>query len=596
MTTKQIVSILEHMARLLVLTGANPFKSRAFENGARIVEALDEDLAELVEEGRLQEIDGVGKGLTAALTELVREGRFSDYEELKASIPDGLHEVLRIPGLGPKKVRFLWKEADVKSIDELEAAAKDGKLRGHAGFGPKTESNILRGIEQRRQATGRVLWLTARGVAAGFEQALRDDPRVKRLEVAGSLRRRSETVHDVDLVAAVDEEEREAVMESFATSPSVNRVVARGPTKTSILTDDDVQVDLRIVGVDEFPFALHHFTGSKEHNTAMRGRAKKMGLTMSEWGVFRDGEEDSLPAADEEEVFGLLGLPWIPPEIREDQGEIEAAEEDRLPALLTAADLRGALHVHTTASDGRASLREVVEAARELGWKYLGISDHSVSAVYANGLSAERLREQGEEIVELQKEFRGLRILCGIESDILEDGTLDYDDDVLASLDFVIASVHSRLTMDVERMTERILTAMRHPAVTILGHPTGRRLLAREAYAVDLERVIVEAGRTGVALELNAHPRRLDLDWRLHRRAVREKVTISIGPDAHARDDLAFVELGVGAARKGWLTKKDVLNSWTPRQLTAFLARRRKSWKPEPGVRSRYDENGEPLT
>ncbi|MGH2569735.1 MAG: PHP domain-containing protein, partial [bacterium] len=429
--------------------------------------------------------------------------------------------------------------------------------------------------------------------AVAFERLLADHPKVRRVSVAGSLRRRMETVHDADLLASVDEADRDEVMDAFVGAPLVDAVIAHGPTKSSVRTAGGLQVDLRAVSDDEFPFALHHFTGSREHNTRLRSRAKKLGLKMSEWGVFRG--EERLHASTEEEVLALIGLPWIPPELREDLGEVEAAEEGRLPRLLEPEDLHGVLHVHTTYSDGRNSLREKVEAARDRGWSWIGIADHSQTPVYANGLPVERVRAQHAEIRELSRTIEGIAILAGIESDILEDGSLDYDDEILAEFDFVIASVHSQLSMPRERMTERILTAIRHPATTVLGHPTGRQLLVREPYDVDLERILAEAGRLGVAVELNAGPHRLDLDWRWCRKAVAEGVTISIGPDAHRAEALDDTLLGVGVARKGWLTAKDVLNTRGTDDLREHFVRRRAAWKPVPGRRSRWGERGELL-
>jgi DNA polymerase (family 10) len=591
---QRVAAVLEEMSLLLELTGANPFKSRAYANGARAVQSLDEDLETLLEEDRLRAVKGIGKNIAVHVAEIVRDESFAEYEDLKASVPAGLLDVLRIPGLGAKKVRTLWKEIGVTGPAELEAAARGGQLRDLAGFGRRSEEKILEGIAQLEQYAGRFLWHHAYARAVEFERLLHEHPKVQRVSVAGSLRRRMETVHDADLLAAVDERDRDEVMTAFVEAPVVERVMAKGATKSSVLTAGGLTVDLRAVTDREFPFALHHFTGSKEHNTLLRGRAKKRGLKMSEWGVFRGDER--LSAANEEEVLGLVGLPWIPPELREDQGEIDAADAGGLPVLLEPEDLRGVLHVHTTYSDGRNTLREMVEAAQQRGWTYLGISDHSQTPVYANGLPVERVREQHREIDELRREFPDFSIFKGIESDILDDGSLDYDDDLLATFDFVIASVHSRLSMPRARMTERILTAIRHPAVTILGHPTGRQLLTREPYELDVERVLVEAGRLGVSVELNATPRRLDLDWRWCRRAVAEGILISIGPDAHRVDGLDHTLIGVGVARKGWLTAGDVLNCRGPEELREHFDRRRRAWQPLAGRRSRWSEDGELLS
>jgi DNA polymerase (family 10) len=383
-------------------------------------------------------------------------------------------------------------------------------------------------------------------------------------------------------------------MEAFARLDFVEKTLAKGATKSSVLTKSGIQVDLRAVAPEEFPFALHHFTGSKEHNTKLRGRAKAMGLRMSEWGVFRG--ETRLEARTEEDVFALVGLPFIPPELREDLGEIEAADSHSLPTLVERSDIRGVLHVHTTASDGRATLREMARGAIAQGLGFLGIADHSPSAAYANGLDAARLRAQRREIEDVRREFPDLAILHGTESDILEDGRLDFDDDVLAELDFVVASVHSRFGLAREAMTERVLTALRHPAVAVLGHPTGRLLLERDPYAIDMERVLEEAGRLGVAVEINANPHRLDLDWRLHRTAISHGVTLSIGPDAHDVAGLEDTWIGVGIARKGWVGPRHLLNCRSPEEVLSFCRRRRENGPPARAERSRYGPDGERLT
>ncbi len=593
MDKHRVAAVLEEVGTLLELTGANSFRVRAFANAARALDALDADLDELVRQERLAEIPGIGKGIARDVAELVTTGTLAVHEELRARVPAGLLGILRVPGLGPKKVRALWERLGVSDLAALEAAAHEGRLRQLEGFGAKTEEKILAGIERVRQYEGRALWPIAWRAARELADALEKDPRVRRVEIAGSLRRRLETAHDADLLAAVEEPDREAVMEAFTASPLVREVIVRGPTKSSVVSAGGLQVDLRAVSDAEFPFALHHFTGSKEHNTKLRTRAKSMGLRMSEWGVFRG--EEPLPAKDEAGVFAILGLAFIEPELREDLGEIEAAESGALPRLLERGDVRGVLHAHTTASDGRASLREMVDAARERGLAYLGISDHSPAAFYANGLDAARLRAQRAEIEALRRARTDFTILHGVESDILDDGSLDYDDEVLAELDFVVASVHSRFGLSSDAMTERVLTAIRHPAVSILGHPTGRLLLEREPFAIDVDAVLREAARLGVAVELNANPHRLDLDWRMLRRAASLGVTISIGPDAHEAAGLDDTWIGVGIARTGWLGPEHVLNCRSAGEVLAFCAKRREGWTPAAGTRSRFGARGERL-
>jgi DNA polymerase (family 10) len=588
---RRAAAVLQEVAALLELNGANPFKVRAFTNAARSILSLEDDLEILVRERRLSQIPGIGKGLERDLTELVSTGSLRAHEELRASMPAGLTGLLRVPGLGPKKVRLLWEKLQIGDLDALEAACRTGRLSELEGFGEKTEQKILEGLEYARKFEGRVLWSVAHRIGSMIREELEKHPRVARVAVAGSIRRCVETVHDVDLLASVEEEHREEVMTAFTKGAWAASVAGRGPTKSSVITLEGLQVDLRAVSEMEFPFALHHFTGSKEHNTKLRGMAKARGLKMSEWGMFRG--EDLLPARDEAEVFALLDLPYIPPEMRENQGEIEAALSGALPRLVDKSSIRGVLHAHTTASDGKATLREMAEGARERGFEFLGIADHSPSAFYANGLDAGRLRVQGAEIRALNAQNIGLTILHGAESDIRDDGSLDFDDDVLATLDFVVASIHSRFGMPQDAMTERILTAIRHPAVAVLGHLTGRRLLQREGYEVDVDRILEEAGRLGVAIEINGHPQRLDLDWRHLRRAVSLGVTLSIGPDAHSVADLDHTWIGLGIARKGWLEPGNLLNCGSVEDVLSFCRRRRENWRPESGARSRYGAQGE---
>lgn len=593
MDKHEVARTLDEVGALLELSGANSFRVRAFVNAARHLESLEDDLDRLHQAGQLESIPGIGKGIAQDISELISTGKLQTLENLRSEIPATLLELLKIQGLGPKKVRTLWQSQGITDLAGLEDAARDGRLRELAGFGAKSQEKILAGIDRVKRDSGRRLWPKAFAAALEVAGRLQTLPQVRAIEIAGSLRRRMETVHDVDLIAAVDVADREAVMSAFVSGTGVAQVLARGETKSSVLLAGGLQVDLRAVAADEFASALHHFTGSKEHNTALRSRAKGLGLKMSEWGLFRGDER--LPAADETELFALLGLDYIPPELREDQGEIEAAEAHAIGTLIEDRDLRGVMHVHTTASDGRATLREMVLAARERGLEYLGISDHSPTAAYANGLHADRLREQGREIRALQTETGSFTIFHGTESDILEQGALDFDDDVLAELDFVVASVHSHFGLSETLQTERIVTALRHPAVAILGHPTGRLLLERDPYAVDVEFVIAEAARCGVAIELNANPHRLDLDWRFLRRAVSQGATISIGPDAHSVIGLDDTFVGVGVARKGWIRPAHVLNCRSSQDVLSFCKARRRNWAPQKGTRSRFGPEGELL-
>ncbi len=552
-----VAKILEEISLLLELAGENPFKSRAYSQAARTIATLDEDLRQLVETDTLKKVKGIGTALDQKIKELVQTGKLLYYEELKASIPEGLFQLLRIPGLGPKKVKTLYDTLQISSIAELEYACKENRLIELKGFGIKTQENILKGIGQLKRYQGQYFYSEALSIARKLLESLSEIPGVSQASMAGSIRRCKEVVKDIDLVAA--SEQPELVIEGFTKLSSVDQVLGAGKTKASVRLDTGINADLRVVAPHEFPYALHHFTGSKEHNTAIRQLAKTKGLKVNEYGIFRG--EQLIECADEAGLFETLGMAYIPPELREGYGEIEAAIKGELPKLIDANDIKGIYHVHTTYSDGSNSLEEIVLACRSMGYEYVGISDHSQSAFYANGLQVERLKKQWEEIDKLNEAYPDITILKGIESDIKADGSLDYDDQTLEQLDFVIASVHSGFRMTQEEMTARLIKAMAHPAVTMLGHPTGRLLLGREGYPLDLERVLEAALRHQVAVELNASPARLDLDWRYLKKAKEMGVLIAINPDAHRIGELEDVYYGVLIARKGWLEAKDVLNA-----------------------------------
>ncbi|MFQ3671791.1 MAG: DNA polymerase/3'-5' exonuclease PolX [Verrucomicrobiia bacterium] len=578
MSKAEVAEVLKEIATLLELKGENPFKSRAYVNAARAVEACEEPLERLVAEGRLGEVKGLGEALQEKVRRLVVEGRLEYYEELKRSLPAGLPELLRIPGLGPKKIKLLHEELGVVDVATLEAACRGEAIRGLAGFGEKSVAKLLAGIEQfrmyaRQHRAGDVLEM-----AEGLVELLRGHPAVVRVALAGSLRRGKEVIKDIDLIASSKDPVR--VMEMFVGLPGVIEVVNHGETKSSVLLEGGVPCDLRVVEDFQFPYALHHFTGSKEHNVALRQRAIGRGMKMSEWGLFRQGSGEGgelVVCRDEAELFGALGLEFVPPELRENLGEIEAAEAGRLPRLVEWTELRGCFHNHTTASDGRNTLEEMAEAAEALGLEYLGIADHSRSSYQAHGLSEERLMEQVARIQELNGSGRfEVRLLAGVECDILKGGELDFGDDVLAQLDYVVASVHAGFSGSEAEMTERLVRAMRNRWVTMLGHPTGRLLLQREGYPVDLGRVIEVAAETGTWIELNASPWRLDLDWRWWRRAAEAGVRCAINPDAHSVEQLGYLRLGVAAARKGWLRREDVVNTLRWSELEPRLGEKRR--------------------
>jgi len=567
-TKEEIIAILDELALLLEMKGENPFKSRAYSNAARSLEGLEEDLDAVLREGRLGDIKGIGTAIGKKIEELAATGELRYHRELKSGIPPGHFELLKIPGLGPKRIRFLYERLGIVTVGELEYAAQVNRLVDLPGFGRKSQEKILEGIAALKRYRERRLYIEAIGEARALRQALLDRQDVTAADIAGSLRRGCETVKDIDLLAAA--ETPQTLADAFASLSGVLSVVAKGETKVSVTLLSGINVDLRIVSPREYPYALHHLTGSREHNTALRGRAKKRGLKMNEYGLFRG--EESLPCGNEEEIFAALELSYIPPELRENLGEIEAAAAGELPRLVTAGDIRGVLHVHTQASDGADSLEALVGEAQRRGYAYLGVADHSRSAYYAGGLTPADIRKQHEAIDRLNERLSGtFHVFKGIEADILPDGGLDYEDEVLSSFDFVIASVHSHFQMSGEEMTERICRALANPFTTILAHPTGRLLLAREPYAVDILRVIETAAAYGKVIELNANPLRLDLDWRHCLIAKRQGVKIAINPDLHRLDGFDHLEHGVTIARKGWQEAGDCLNCLDTEAIRTFF-------------------------
>ena len=573
MEKNDIASVLDEIATFMELTGENPFKIRAYSAGARILENMTEDLGELIDGGKLADIPGLGEALVDKITTLRRDGVLPFHQKLKASIPAGLLEVMQIPGLGPKKVRALWTLLAVEDLAKLKEVCESGAVAELKGFGAKTQDKILEGIKNRIAYGKRHRWYEAAAIAEPILAGLRALPQVSHAESAGSLRRARETVGDLDFLVASSEPK--PIMDWFVAYPGVKEVTAHGETKSSVRFENGLQADLRVVPAEQFYFALHHFTGSKEHNVAMRHRALGRGLSMSEWGFKSVDDKTIAPGAkNEEEVFQALGLPWIPPELREGNGEIDAAEAGQLPKLVQLSDLRGVFHNHTTESDGDHTLDQMAAAAEAHGWDYLGISDHSKSSFQAGGLDEARLSKQLEDIAQLNasKKYR-VRVLSGSEVDILKDGTLDFSDDVLARLDFVVASVHTLFTLDREAQTARIIKAIENEHVDMVGHLTGRLLNRREPYDVDIAKVIDAAAANDTIIELNANPWRLDLDWRWWRRAAEKGVLCSINPDAHDIDQLAFAAHGVRIARKGWLTPEQVLNTRSLPEVLSWLGR-----------------------
>lgn len=589
MTKSDIAAVLEEIAVLLELEGENPFKTRAYQAGARALEAMPpEEFAGRVSAGTLGELKGFGDALVDKITRLHADGRLEFHEKLRARVPAGVIALLEVPGLGPKKIKALREKLGVDSPESLAAACRDGRVAALDGFGEKTQAKLLEGLANREAYGRRHRWWDARAVAEPIVHALRTLPGVRRAEAAGSLRRNLETVGDLDFIVAADPADADSITGWFCAQPGVKEVTARGETKASVRFDSGLQADLRIVPESQFAYALHHFTGSKDHNVALRQRALARGLSLSEWGLVPDAgpgtakekaeRGESLPAADEAALFTHLGLAWIPPELREGLGEIEAAESGALPRLVQLTDLRGAFHNHTTESDGHATLVEMAAAAEALGWNYLGIADHSKSSVQARGLDEKRLADQVAAIRSLNASGRfRTTLLAGVECDVLPDGRLDYDDATLDALglDYLVASVHNAFSQSEEEMTARIVRAIEHPRVTMLGHATGRLLLRREGYRVDLARIIDAALAHRVVIELNAHPARLDLDWRHWRRAAARGLLCAINPDAHKTSGLLHLEAGVRVARKGWLEPAHVLNTRDLAGVRRWLSERR---------------------
>ncbi|MCC7517890.1 MAG: DNA polymerase/3'-5' exonuclease PolX [Verrucomicrobiae bacterium] len=579
MDKNAIAKMLREIGVLLDLKGENRFKSLAYANAARTLETLQEDFDVLVAQGRLGELKGIGAELSKKIAELHATGHLPYYEELKASFPTGLLDCLRIPGLGPKKVKTLWERLQIDSLGDLKLACDRGVIAGLDGFGEKTQAKILEGIANLDKYRGQFLLLEAEAAAAPLLAALRVCKAARRVEIAGSLRRRKEVVRDLDFVVAT--EAPNVVMDAFFAAPGAGKIVARGPTKASLLLENGMQADVRCVTPDEFPFALAYFTGSKEHNIAMRQRAIEQKLKLNEYGLFPlvEGKEKTLPCRDEADLYRALGLACVPPELREDLGEFAAAEKDALPRLVRADDLRGVFHCHTTASDGRNSLEEMARAAIALGWEYLGIADHSKTSAIAHGLDAKRLARQGKEIAALNRRLADegirFRVFAGSEVDILADGRLDFSDDVLAGLDFVVASIHQGFGSEEAKQTTRILRALENPHVTMLGHATGRLLLGREPLRLDLTAILEAAAKKKVVIEFNTTPSRMELDWRWWRRARDLGVMCSINPDAHSTEQLRMALDGTATASKGWLRPEDVLNTRSLAKVEKLLLRRR---------------------
>ncbi len=576
MSADEVGDILEQIALLLELKGENPFKIRAYTNAARALETLTDDLARLVEEKRLEEIDGIGKAIAEKITTLVTTGKLEYYDTLREEFPPDIFTLFELQGLGAKKIKLLYEKLGIHSLTKLERACRDGSVAALPGFGEKTADNILKALEQHKKNAGQFRLGSITILAEELLDDLRSHPRVTLVQIAGSYRRKKEFVRDLDFI--VSTRQPAAVSADFVNHPLVESVLAHGETKSSVVLKNGIQCDLRVVSSGEYPFALNYFTGSKEHNVKMRSRALERGWSLNEYR-FSEAEgrklKEPIPAVQTEaDLYKALGLDYIEPELREDRGEIAAAENGELPRLIEWPNLRGTFHCHTTASDGRASLEVMADAARELGLQYLGIADHSKSSVQANGLDEKRLLAQVAEIKKLNEDQEKFRIFSGSECDIKKDGSLDFSDEILGQLDYVVASVHASFTLSETEMTDRIIKAMQNPHVTMLGHLTGRLLLTREPYKVNIPAIIEAAAATGTIIELNANSRRLDMDWRWWPLAKEKGVKCAINPDAHSTAGLQDLIFGIQIARKGWLTKADVVNTLPLGKIEKVLAAR----------------------
>ncbi len=576
-TRETLIDALEQIATLLELKGENPFKIRAYRTGAETVRTFPGDFLQLARDNQLEGIKGIGDALRDKLHTLAATGALPFLDKLKAEFPDTIFELFDVSGLGAKKIAALYAELGVGSIADLQRACESGAAAQLAGFGEKTAAKLLEAIQSRAKYADSFRMDQVAPAVREILEYLRDQPETSRAEVAGSFRRGKETVHDLDFLVA--SKHPKAIMEAFVAPPWVESVIASGPTKTSIRLHSGVQCDLRVVTNAEFPFALVYFTGSKEHNILLRSRALKQGWTLNEYRFTPTGPDSpEVPGEiyEEAQIHRSLGLEFIDPALREGAGEIEAAEAGTLPRLVEMENLRGTFHNHTTASDGHATLRQMAEAAMELGLEYLGIADHSKSSFQANGLDESRLRAQLEEIRTLNEEFApDFRLFSGSEVDILKDGSLDFPDDLLAELDYVVASVHNVFTLPESEMTARIIRAVENPYVTMLGHVTGRLLLKREPYAVNIPAILDACASNGTIIELNASPWRLDMDWRWWRMAKEKGIQCSINPDAHSVHGLQDLWYGLRAARKAWLTRQDVINCLPLGKVEAALAAKR---------------------
>ncbi|MBA7559335.1 DNA polymerase/3'-5' exonuclease PolX [Candidatus Atribacteria bacterium 1244-E10-H5-B2] len=567
MDKEEVIKILKEISVLLELKDENPFKIRAYQNSARSLEASDIDFGRDLKIDDLTKIKGIGQHIAESIKELVDTGSLKFYEDLKKTVPPGLVEMLAIPTMGPKKIKYLFDNLQVSNTGELEYACIENRLVDLPNFGRKTQENILKGIEVLKKYKGRYLFANIIEEAEAIHNKIQNFQYVNRSSLAGSVRRKKEIVKDIDIVASTDNPDK--VMDFFTGLSEAEDIIARGDTKSSIRLKFGINVDIRSVDDFQYPYALHHFTGSKEHNTAMRTAAKKDSIKMNEYGLFKN--DSLIKCSNEADIFNFFSMDWIPPELRENYGEIEAAKNKTLPKLIEEKDIKGIFHIHTTHSDGNISIEQACNYLQKMGFQYAGISEHSRTASYAGGLKDNDINRYLEEIDKLNQKGASFKIFKGIESDILLDGNLDYSDHILSKFDFIIAAIHSGFNLSKEQMTNRIIKAIENKFTTMIAHPTGRLLLARDPYRVDIIRIINAAAENDVDIELNSSPFRLDLDWRMCKYAKEKGVKIFINPDAHSLKNLDDYKFGVNIARKGWLEKEDVPNTLSAKEIEIYL-------------------------
>ena len=574
MKNSELAHIFSQIAKILKIKGENPFKIRAYENIVSVLNGLPTDIETVYRKGELNHIPGVGKAIAKKIEEYLTTNKLEYYERLNESVPFGVVGLLDILEIGPKTAGLLYEKLGVDSIEKLEKAVNEHRIKDLPGMGEKSEENILRGIKAYKKRHERILLGNALPVASNVIEHLDGMKEVQKISIAGSLRRRAETIGDIDILVASNHPD--VIMKEFTSLPQVDEILSEGLTKSSVIIKDNIQIDLRIVDFSSFGAALQYFTGSQNHNIRIRGLAQKHGLKINEYGVYDTESEEKIAGEQEVEIYKILNLPYIPPELREDRGEIESGLKNTLPSILELSDLKGDLHLHTNWSDGKNSILEMAIEAREIGYQYIAITDHSQSLGIAAGLTVEKLYEQVKEIKQLNSEIKDITILHGIEVDIKSDGSLDFPDEILSELDIVIAAIHSGLKQEREQLTQRIISAMQNRYVHIIAHPTGRIIGYREPYQIDINRVIKIAAETGTALEINSCPERLDLNDVYCRTAKEKGVQMAIGTDAHNTNGLKSINYGVSVARRGWLEKEDIINTLSLNELLQRLKNKKK--------------------